>query len=82
MKKVYHSFSIIALFLITLVGICPVQNAEAENSIYHNPENHFSFKIPEGWMKTPQDVVDKWTKLLEQEANKANDPRPKGQICC
>lgn len=66
----------ISLSLIILVNIFLTKNAEAENSIYHNSENHFSFKIPDGWMKTPQDVVDKWTKLLEQEANKANVSLP------
>jgi hypothetical protein len=76
MKKVYHSFSIIALFLIALVGICSVQNAEAENYIYHNSENHFSFKIPDGWMKTPQNVLDENIKLLEQQANKTNVSLP------
>ncbi|MBW1796700.1 MAG: hypothetical protein JRJ38_20175 [Deltaproteobacteria bacterium] len=76
MKKVYHSFSSIALFLITLVVIYLVQNAEAENSIYHNSENHFSFKIPDGWMEVPQNVLDESIGALEYQANRANMSLP------
>lgn len=80
MRKIYHSFSTISLSLIILVSILLTQNAEAKNSIYHNSENHFSFRIPDGWMEVPQNVLDEYIKLLEQQANEANVPLSEAAI--
>lgn len=69
MRKIYHPFPIISsLSLIMFVSVFLAQDADAENSIYHNSEHHFSFKIPDGWMKTPQKFVDDFNKRLEKKA--------------
>jgi len=67
-RKIYHPFLVISsLCLIIFVSVFLTQNVEAENPIYHNSENHFSFKIPDGWMKTPQKFVDDFNKRLEKQ---------------
>jgi hypothetical protein len=76
-RKIYHPFPIISsLSLIIFVSVFLTQNAEAENSIYHNSENHFSFKIPDGWMETPKNVLNASIRALEYQARQAKMALP------
>ena len=77
MRKIYHPFPIISsLSLIIFVSVFLTQNAEAENSIYHNSENHFSFKISDGWTEAPENVLDASIRALEYQARQAKMALP------
>jgi hypothetical protein len=62
--------------LIIFVSVFLTQNAAAENFIYHNSENHFSFKIPDGWTETPKNVLDASIRALEYQANQSKMALP------
>jgi hypothetical protein len=52
------------IFLVVLCACAPVAQPIAKGRHYINPENEFSFKIPEGWIKIdkiPQSISDSFS---------------------
>ena len=53
---------IFALFILQMASVC----FSREQNIYHSPAGHFSFVIPEGWHKIPNETIEEHFRLGDQ----------------
>ena len=61
------------VFLVVLCSCTPVAQPIVKGRHYINPENEFSFKIPEGWVRT-----DKTPRLISDSSSVYNISKVKG----
>ena len=70
MKRQIFLF-IIGIFIIGLsaISICIAQDSDTVH--YYNPKGHFSLTLPNGWEEIPQNVIEEYVKLMQEQATES-----------